>query len=87
MSSWQRLAEEQRREMALRLRLAREQTGLSQGDVARQFGLAQSIVSDIEGARRRVDVAELIVLAALYDRPPCHFLPPHGHEEIPLTVL
>jgi transcriptional regulator with XRE-family HTH domain len=50
-----------------RLRLAREQAGLSQGQVARLLDLHRPTVSEIEAGRRRVAAEELSAFAKLYD--------------------
>lgn len=52
-----------------RLRAARLAAGLSQAEVARKLGWAQSVVSKCEAGERRVDVVELVQLARLYDKP------------------
>ncbi len=57
---------DQRRAIAQRLRLARENAGLSQGQVARKLDLQRPSVSEIEAGRRRVSAEELASLAALY---------------------
>ena len=49
-----------------RLRLAREQAGLSQGQVARMLGLHRPSVSEIEAGRRKVSADELVALARIY---------------------
>jgi transcriptional regulator with XRE-family HTH domain len=53
--------------LAERLRLAREQAGLSQGQVARLLDLHRPTVSEIEAGRRRVAAEELSAFAKLYD--------------------
>ena len=50
-----------------RLRLAREQAGLSQGQVARLLDIHRPTVSEIEAGRRRVVADELSQFAKLYD--------------------
>lgn len=49
-----------------RLRLAREQAGLSQGQVALKLNLHRPTVSEIEAGRRRVGADELGRFAKLY---------------------
>ncbi len=51
--------EDKRLAIATRLRAAREQAGLSQGQVARLLGLQRPTVSEIEAGRRRVSAEEL----------------------------
>lgn len=53
-------------ELAARLRLAREQAGLSQGQVAKLLGVHRPTISEIEAGRRRVQAAELSRFADLY---------------------
>jgi len=52
--------------IAKRLRSAREQAGLSQGQVARLLGLHRPSVSESEAGRRNVTAEELVKLADLY---------------------
>lgn len=61
------MSEELNRKMiAKRLRAAREQVGLSQGQVAKEFDLARPAISEIEAGRRRVSGEELQKFARLY---------------------
>lgn len=53
--------------IAKRIRLARVQAGLSQGQAAKQLKLHRPTISEIEAGRRRVSVEELAALARLYD--------------------
>lgn len=62
------------RQFLARLRAAREASGLSQVEVARQLGKPQSYVSKCESGERRVDVVELGAFAALYGRPLAYFV-------------
>lgn len=57
---------EQRLGIAQRLRLARENAGLSQGQVAKKLDLQRPSISEMEAGRRRVSAEELSTLAALY---------------------
>ncbi len=50
-----------------RLRWAREQAGLSQGQVARQLDLHRPTVSQIEAGKRNVRPDEIVQFAELYD--------------------
>ena len=52
--------------LAARLRAAREQAGLSQGQVAKMLGLHRPSVSEIEAGRRKVSADELTKLANIY---------------------
>ena len=53
--------------VAERLRLAREQAGLSQAQVARILGKHRPTISEIEAGRRRVSAEELGVFADIYE--------------------
>jgi transcriptional regulator with XRE-family HTH domain len=50
-----------------RLRAARENAGLSQGQVAKLMGLHRPSISELEAGNRRVSAEELARLAELYD--------------------
>jgi transcriptional regulator with XRE-family HTH domain len=52
--------------LAERLRLAREQAGLSQGQVAKLMRMHRPTISEIEAGRRRVQAAELAEFAKHY---------------------
>lgn len=52
--------------IAARLRAAREQSGLSQGQAAKLLGLLRPTVSEIEAGRRRVAADELPGFARIY---------------------
>lgn len=56
----------QRESIAKRLRAAREQAGLSQGQVAKLMGWHRPTVSQIEAGQRRVSAEELPILARHY---------------------
>lgn len=53
--------------VADRLRIAREQAGLSQGQVARLLDMHRPTITEIEAGRRRVDADELKNFASTYD--------------------
>jgi transcriptional regulator with XRE-family HTH domain len=55
-----------RAEIAARLRAAREQAGLSQGQVARHLGMHRPSISEIEAGRRRVSAEELARFSEVY---------------------
>lgn len=59
----------EQRELAARLREAREYVGLLQEDVARALGIPRASVSALESSKRRVSSLELRRLARLYRRP------------------
>jgi len=53
--------------IASRLRLAREQAGLSQGQVAKLLEMHRPTISEIEAGRRRVSAEEIAEFARIYD--------------------
>lgn len=59
--------------LAKRLRDAREESGLTQVEVARKLGKPQSFVSKCESGERRIDVVELRVFADLYGKDLSYF--------------
>jgi len=60
--------------LADKLRLAREEAGLLQGDASKQLGIPQSLLSELEHGQRRLDMAELMAIAKLYKKSPSWFL-------------
>ena len=60
--------EVEQRELAARLREAREYVGLRQEEVARALGIPRASVSALESGKRRVSSLELRRLARLYRR-------------------
>lgn len=50
-----------------RLRIAREQAGLSQGQVAKMLDLHRPTISEIEAGRRKVSADELNSFARVYE--------------------
>jgi transcriptional regulator with XRE-family HTH domain len=53
--------------VAERLRLAREQAGLSQGQVAKMLNMHRPTISEIEAGRRRVVAEELAEFSRIYE--------------------
>ncbi len=53
--------------IAARLRAAREQAGLSQGQVANLLGFQRPSISEIEAGRRRVAADEITRFAEIYN--------------------
>lgn len=49
-----------------RLRLAREQAGLSQGQIAKMLDMHRPTISEIEAGRRKVSAEELADFARIY---------------------
>ncbi len=62
--------------IAEHLRLAREEAGLKQEEVAKKLGKYQSYLSKIENGERRVDIIELLELAQIYDKAITFFIKP-----------
>ncbi len=62
--------------IAEKLRLAREETGLKQEEVAKILGRYQSYLSKIENAERKVGIIELVEFAELYEKDLEYFLQP-----------
>jgi transcriptional regulator with XRE-family HTH domain len=62
-------------EFLVKLRQARLDAGMTQVEVARALDKAQSYVSKCESGERRVDVTELQLFAAVYQRAIGDFLP------------
>jgi len=58
--------EPKRELIADRLRLARELSGLSQGQVAKRLGIQRPAVSEAEAGRRKVSAEELAKLSEIY---------------------
>jgi transcriptional regulator with XRE-family HTH domain len=56
-----------REAIAGRLRMAREQAGLSQGQVAKLLKVHRPAISEIEAGRRRVSAEEIAELSRIYD--------------------
>jgi hypothetical protein len=59
----------------VKLRQAREETGVTLVEVANAVGKPQSCISKCETGERRVDVTELSALAAICQEPPEFFVP------------
>jgi transcriptional regulator with XRE-family HTH domain len=55
-----------RAKIAARLRAAREQSGLSQGQVAKILGFQRPTISEIEAGRRKVPAEEMARFADIY---------------------
>ena len=58
--------EKKQEQIAHRIRVARENAGLSQGQAAKQLDFQRPTISEIEAGRRKVTAAELIAMAKLY---------------------
>lgn len=53
--------------ISIRLRAAREQAGLSQGQVAKLLGLQRPSISELEAGRRKVSAEEVKRFADIYN--------------------
>ena len=53
--------------ISIRLRAAREQAGLSQGQVAKLLGLQRPSISELEAGRRKVSAEEVTRFADIYN--------------------
>lgn len=65
--------DEERAEMARRLKEAREYLELPQDEVARELGIPRTAISLMESGQRKVEALELQKLARLYQRPAGYF--------------
>lgn len=57
-----------------RLRKARQETGLTQVEVAKKLKRPQSHISNVESGQQRVDVVELQFFAKIYDKDINYFI-------------
>lgn len=57
-----------------RIQEARNLTGLTQIEVSKKLKKPQSYVSKIERGERRIDIAELSLLAKIYKKPLDYFI-------------
>ena len=62
------------KEIIERLKTARIEAMLAQHEVAEKLGKPQSYISKIESGERRLDVAEMKKLAAIYNKTVDYFL-------------
>jgi transcriptional regulator with XRE-family HTH domain len=74
ITHWRSSTEIERKKLAEKLRKAREAANLTQREVARRLTIPQSTISELENGQRRLDVAELLLLADLYGQPASWFL-------------
>lgn len=81
------MSDEARKQLADRLREAREYLGLSQEEVAQHVGLPRPAVSQIENGNRRVDAIELAKFAKLYQRPITFFAGEEARRDAPQIEL
>lgn len=69
-----RLSSPEYRAMVEKLKLARQEAGLKQEEVAERLGKPQSYVSKVERAERRIDPPELARFAEVYGKPLTFFV-------------
>lgn len=66
--------DQERRQLAEKLRATREFLGLSQQEAAQAAGLTRLALSSIETGRRRIESVELQAIARVYRQPVSFFL-------------
>lgn len=74
MSMGKSIYSEQYRNLVSKVRKAREQTNLTQKEVADALGVTQSFISKIESGQYRIDVIQLSKLAQIYKKKISYFL-------------
>ncbi len=74
-------------QLGLRLRSARERSGISQQDAANSLELPRTAITNIEAGNRSVSTLELTRLAALYRCSPASFLEVGGQTEASSVIL
>ena len=62
------------KELANKLRKARQELSLTQLQVAKKLRRSQSYISKVESGEQKVDAIELKVLASVYDKNLSYFL-------------
>lgn len=60
------LTEEKKKLISSRMTIARERSGLSQSQVAKELNLPRPSISEIEAGRRKISADELVKFADLY---------------------
>jgi Zn-dependent peptidase ImmA (M78 family)/DNA-binding XRE family transcriptional regulator len=75
------------KELAERLKAARENAGLTQQEVAEAIGVGRTAVVQIEAGKRAVTSLELAEMAQLYGRGISEFIEEKPFEEDPLVAL
>ncbi|MBM3856221.1 MAG: helix-turn-helix transcriptional regulator [Verrucomicrobia bacterium] len=68
MPKFRKATTAERTAIAEKLVKAREEAGLLHRDAAQQLGISPSVLCAVEQGQRRIDVAELLVLARLYGK-------------------
>ncbi|MFA6037803.1 MAG: ImmA/IrrE family metallo-endopeptidase [Legionellales bacterium] len=75
------------KDLAHRLRQAREDCGMSQQAVADQLSLPRTAITQIEAGNRLISTFELINLAKLYRQPPAYFFEEEPENQDEVEVL
>lgn len=76
------MTEAQKTAIGLRLRQAREQAGLSQGQAAKILGMHRPTISEMEAGRRSIASHELVAMCEIYDVDPNWILSQMADSEI-----
>jgi len=63
-------------EMGKKVRAARTEAGLLQGDLAKIVGRRQATISDIEHGKKEMGLSTLVLIAAALKKPITYFFPP-----------
>jgi len=58
--------EKKNQQIAARARVARENSGLSQGQAAKRLGMPRPSLTEVEAGRRKISAVELTEMAKLY---------------------
>lgn len=62
------------RSLVERLKTARKEAGLDQGDAAKLLGATQSYISKVESGQRRIDIVQLKAFARIYKKKIDYFI-------------
>jgi len=62
-------------EMGKKVRQARKEAGLKQGELARMVGRRQATISDIEHGKKEMGLSTLVLIAAALEKPITYFFP------------
>lgn len=62
------------KEIAEKLKKARQESGMTQKEVSEKIGKPQSYISKAESAEQRIDIVELKLFADLYKKPINYFI-------------
>ena len=73
------------KEVGNRLKKAREQSGLTQNQVAKILGIAREQVSYYENGKREIGVDDLLKFADIYGVTPSYFLNPEAEKPVAVS--